>query len=191
MKQKYSLVVADMQISVVADAEPAQVEKIVGILDRRMREINLRSRSCSKNEAAILCALDFCAERLAMQDQVTELQILNDKYATVLDAFKEQVADLQNDLATLKAENEMLRRASAATEEVKPVTPTEFLAAVADAQTEVATAPNADGQISIADAAPDVVADVPVADTAAEEKPKAKSRSRVGSMFDLLSFNDV
>lgn len=187
MKQKYSLVVADMQISVVADAEPAQVEKIVGILDRRMREINLKSHSCSKNEAAILCALDFCAERLAMQDQVAELENRGEKYAAVLAAFKEQVADLQKDIAALKAENESLRRALA--DSTRPVTPTEFLAQVADAQT------GDGGQVSIADTAPEVVAEVPVtaptAETPAEEKPKAKSRSRVGSMFDLLSFHDV
>lgn len=185
MKQKYSLVVADMQISVVADAEPAQVEKIVGILDRRMREINLKSHSCSKNEAAILCALDFCAERLAMQDQVAELENRNEKYAAVLDAFKEQVAGLQDDIATLKAENEALRRSLA--DASKPVTPTEFLAQVADAQS------GSSEQVSIADTAPEVVAEVPVAPAieSAEEKPKAKSRSRVGSMFDLLSFHDV
>ncbi len=185
MKQKYSLMVADMQISVVADADPAQVEKIVGILDRRMREINLQSPSCSKNEAAILCALDFCAERLAMQDQVSELENRNDKYAAVLAAFKEQVAELQTGIGKLKAENEMLRRAiEAAPEAPKPVTPSEFLAQVADAQTGAAD------QISIVETAPEVVAEVPVTE-AAEEKPKAKSRSRVGSMFDLLSFNDV
>lgn len=175
MKQKYSLMVADMQLSVVADADPAEVEKIVGILDRKMREITLNSRSCSKNEAALLCALDFCAERLAMQDQVAELETRNDKYAAVLDAFKEQVGDLQAEVAKLKAENEALRAG-------KTVSPTEFLAQVADAQ-------SGDDQISIAEAAPEVVAEMPVAESHA--KSKAKSRSRVGSMFDLLSFNDV
>ncbi len=183
MKQKYSLVVADMQISVVADANPAEVEKIVGILDRRMREINLKSHSCSKNEAAILCALDFCAERLAAQEQLAELEARNEKYGAVLAAFKEQVSDLQKDIAALKAENEALRQSVG--EPVKPVTPTEFLAQVADAQV------GPDTQISIAEAAPEVVADIPVTEHPAEEKPKAKSRSRVGSMFDLLSFHDV
>ena len=179
MKQKYSLVVADMQLSVVADANPAEVEKIVGILDRKMREITLKSRSCSKNEAALLCALDFCAERLTLQDQITELENRNEKYAAVLDAFKEQVAELQADVAKLKIENEALRAN-------KTVTPTEFLAQVADAQTET---PVASDQISLDEIAPDVVAEI--TEPAPEVKPKAKSRSRVGSMFDLLSFNDV
>lgn len=179
MKQKYSLMVADMQLSVVADANPADVEKIVGILDRKMREISLKSRSCSKNEAALLCALDFCAERLAMQDQLAELESRNEKYAAVLDAFKEQVSELQADLAKLKAENEALRAG-------KTVTPTEFLAQVADAQ--VGDTPAGNEQISLEETAPEIMAEVP---TVEEVKPKTKSRSRVGSMFDLLSFNDV
>lgn len=171
MKQKYSLVVADMQLSVVADANPADVEKIVGILDRKMREITMKSRSCSKNEAALLCALDFCAERLSMQDQLNELEAQSEKYNAVLDAFKEQVGELQSEIAKLKAENESLRTG-------KTVSPTEFLAQVADAQ-------SGDEQISLDEASPEVMAETPVS------KPKNKSRSRVGSMFDLLSFNDV
>ena len=59
--------------------------------------------------------------------------------------------------------------------EINPVSPTEFLAAVADAQNETpAEAEKA----------------VEKAEEMTEEKPKAKVRSRVGSMFDLLSFNE-
>lgn len=203
-KKKYSLVIADMQLNVIADADPEEVDMLVGILDRKMREITLKSRSCSKNEAALLCALDFCAERLAMSEQMTQLETVNEKYRTVFEGFKEKVAVLEASEAELKRENAILRsllagnpaavavetpavteeqtdallseatssegehneKAEEAPEEHTPVSPTEFLAQVADAQTKD------DGQTEA-------------------EKPKAKSRSRVGSMFDLLSFNEV
>ena len=55
--------------------------------------------------------------------------------------------------------------------EINPVSPTEFLAAVADAQNEAPT-------------------EAEKVEEKVEEKPKAKVRSRVGSMFDLLSFNE-
>ena len=51
MKQKYAITVADMELSIISDASPDEVENIVGILDRRMREINLKSPRCTKNEA--------------------------------------------------------------------------------------------------------------------------------------------
>ena len=177
-KKRYSLVIADMEVNVITDATPDEVDMIVGILDRKMREINLKSRCCSKNEAALLCALEFCAERLSCADQLTELESRCEKYATVLAAFKEKLATLEAVEADLRRENALLRSllgdgAERVPEEPKPpVTPTEFLAQVADAQSEPAQP-------------------APATQEAPAEQPKPKSRSRVGSMFDLLSFNEV
>ena len=56
MKQKYTITVADMDLNIISDASPDEVENIVGMLDRRMRDINLKSPRCTKNEAALLCA---------------------------------------------------------------------------------------------------------------------------------------
>lgn len=185
-KKRYSLVIADMEINIISDAKPEEVDKIVGILDRKMREINLKSRCCSKTEAALLCALDFCADRLSAADQIAELETRNQKYATVLSAFKEKLAILEATEADLRRENQLLRSllgdgtANAIPEtevRVPPVTPTEFLAQVADAQMgeEVTSEP--------------VQETIPI--PMPTEQPKPKGRSRVGSMFDLLSFNEV
>ena len=187
-KKRYSLVIADMELNVITDASPDEVDVLVGILDRKMREINLKSRCCSKNEAALLCALEFCAERMAVADHVSELEARNEKYATVLAAFKEKLAALEAAEADLRRENALLRSllgdGSAERTPQPPVTPTEFLAEVADAQTGDA---QDDGMVQET---------IPVPTESAQpekpaEQPKQKSRSRVGSMFDLLSFNEV
>ena len=60
MKQKYTLNIADLQISVISDAPADEVEKVGMILDRKMREIYLKSR-CPKTEAALLCALSLAS----------------------------------------------------------------------------------------------------------------------------------
>ena len=88
---------------------------------------------------------------------------------------------LEEDAETLRRENELLRSLIAsnafitseeeALPEINPVSPTEFLAAVADAQNEAPT-------------------EAEKVEEKTEEKPKPKVRSRVGSMFDLLSFNE-
>ena len=175
-KKRYSLVVADMEVNVITDASPDEVDMVVGILDRKMREINLKSRCCSKNEAALLCALEFCAERLAQAEQIAQLEERNEKYAAVLAAFKEKLTALESAEADLRRENELLRSLlgdGTGRMPQPPVTPTEFLAEVADAQTEAAP-----------------VEEKP-SDQPAQTEPKQKSRSRVGSMFDLLSCNEV
>ena len=62
MKQKYTLNIADLQLSIISDAPAEEVQKLSGILDRKMREIYLKSR-CPKTEAALLCALEAVADR--------------------------------------------------------------------------------------------------------------------------------
>lgn len=168
MKQKYSLMIADVQLSVVTEAEQAEVEKLVGILDRRMREINLKSRRCSKNEAALLCALEFCSERLSLQEKVSDLETRNGKYAVVLEALKAQVSDLKDQVERLTLANDTLRSAIGGVA-VPPPTPSEFLSQVAEAG----------------------MADTNTVNDSDSDGDGDSDRSRVGSMFDFLTFEDV
>ena len=65
MKQKYTITVADMELNIVSDAAPDEVENIVGILDRRMRDINLKSPRCTKTRP--LSSVRFPIARSALQ----------------------------------------------------------------------------------------------------------------------------
>ena len=58
MKQKYTITIADVEMNVITDESPEAVEALVGLVDRKMREITGASRQCPKSEAALLCALD-------------------------------------------------------------------------------------------------------------------------------------
>ncbi len=177
MKQKVTLHIADFQISVLTDASMDEVEHISGVLDRKMREIYLKSR-CPKTEAALLCALDFAAERATQQAEIAELTDRCEKYALVLDNLKERTEAQADELERLRQENEILRSLVGTPAEPvspAPISPAEFLAEVADAQTVSAI------QTTIDDYPPD--ADEP------DEVPN--DRSRVGAMFDLLSFGET
>ena len=170
MKQKYTLNIADLQISVISDAPADEVAKIGGILDRKMREIYLKSR-CPKTEAALLCALEAVAERITLTDKVTELEDKCGKYSIVLDNLKDRNAELNAELDRLRNENDILRSVLSPDSipvAPQPISPTEFLSRVADAQTEIGTAENRE---------------------ALAEEPRRPSR--VGSMFEQLSFGDV
>ncbi len=180
MKQKFTLHIADFQLSVVTDASVEEVERISGILDRKMREIYLKSR-CPKTEAALLCAMEFVADRLAQQEEIAELEDRCEKYALVLDNLKERTADQGEELERLRRENEILRSLINGGQEAPvapdPISPTAFLAEVADAQNDPVDEPEET---------------LPVEEP--EEEPVAettRSRSRVGSMFDLLSFGET
>ena len=94
------------------------------------------------------------------------------KYNVVLDNLKDRNAELSAELDRLRNENGVLRSLltpDAIPVAPQPISPTEFLSRVADAQTEVVPAEE-------------------VAETPAEEPSRP---SRVGSMFEQLSFGDV
>lgn len=205
MKQKFTLTIADMQISVIADASPDDVERIRGLLDRKMREIYLKSR-CPKTEAALLCAMEFAADRMNLQAQIGELNEQCEKYALVLDGLKERNTDQAAELERLRSENAVLR--SLLTKDVAPavapdpISPADFFAEVANAQIQSAEPAEVPAQEPAVDAAeaedrdPEQMEifdlpmeETPVAQAPAEEAPR--TRSRVGSMFEQLSFGDV
>lgn len=73
MKQKYTITIADIEMNVITEEPPEFVDELVGIIDRKIREINTASRRCSKNEAALLCALDYCSDKMKMQKKIRSI----------------------------------------------------------------------------------------------------------------------
>ncbi len=196
MKQKYTLNIADMQLNVVTEAAPETVEKISGMIDRKMREIFLQSRSVNRNEAAILCAMEFLSERMGMQGRVTELEDLNKKYDEVLRLIKTRNDELTAELEKAEKENELLRslittkkeEEEPATTPVKPVSPSELLEEIAVAQTE----PEPAQPVQVKAVRKRRVKAEPVEEPApAPADTEEKPHNKVGAMYDLLSFDEV
>ena len=174
MKQKYTISVADMQINVLTEESQESVDYIVGIIDRRMRDIALKSKKCNRNEAAILCALDFCADKIALKKALEELE-------DTLEEKDEQYEHACEKLELIQKNCERLER-----ERVRLEEELSRLRALLDSAPATPVAP--------------VEAVVPeaVTETAETEEPKVEAtpkkktgKSRVGTMFDLLTFTDI
>ena len=109
MKYKHTITIADIQMNIVTEEEPEVVEAMVGILDRRIREIFLKSENrCPKIEAALLCALDYCAEKNKLQETVNRME--EERRGIDVEA-------MMAELAALKSENESLSTKLAYTED--------------------------------------------------------------------------
>lgn len=185
MKQKYTLNIANIQLSIVTDAAPDEVEHIRGLLDRKIREITVKSR-CPKTEAALLCAMEFAADRMDMQDQITVLEERCDKYEIVLAGLKDRVGEQVSEIEKLRQENSVLRSlvtSGSGAVAPDPISPTAFFAEVADAQA-VPAAPATSKPTDDSDDGEAPVAEIPT-------QLKRTRSSRVGLMFEQLSFDDA
>ena len=192
MKKKYTLSIADMEINVITEASEESVEYLVGVLDRKIREIALKSKKCTKSEAAVLCALDFCADKVelknrveALEDELEETKDDLEHIGEKLELIQKNSERLERDRARLEVENSRLRSILDDIRAGKRFTREEL------------------SELGAPQAEPEITA--PVGDVCASEEPeqaeqpkveeeanqKKKTRNRVGSMFDLLTFTDI
>ena len=195
MKQKYSITVADMELNIISDASPDEVENIVGMLDRRMRDINLKSPRCTKNEAAILCALAYCSERMAMQEAFKKVEkdafrfsAENEKLKKTIESLQEEVDNLRKDASVMRSILDHAAAANAPAKEEKPKYIPKPFNKKADEEQISVFEENATAEEAIAEAAPQEEAPVVVEETTSQ---KSTPKNRVGAMFDFLTFSDV
>jgi len=195
MKQKYSITVADMELNIISDASPDEVENIVGMLDRRMRDINLKSPRCTKNEAAILCALAYCSERMAMQEAFKKVEkdafrfsAENEKLKKTIESLQEEVDNLRKDASVMRSILDHAAAANAPAKEEKPKYVPKPFNKKAEEEAQISVFEEAaTAEEAIAEATPEE-APVVVEETTSQ---KSSSKNRVGAMFDFLTFSDV
>ena len=99
MKQKYTITVADVEMNVISEESAEAVEALVGIVDRKMREISMMSKRCSKAEAALLCALDYCSDKIKAQRKIKALETKLAFTETALEELQAENEELRNSLA--------------------------------------------------------------------------------------------
>jgi cell division protein ZapA (FtsZ GTPase activity inhibitor) len=203
---KYKISIAEMDINVSTDETPEMVDTLVGIIDRRIREIISKSPRCSKSEAAILCALDYCADSIKGETKTRDMEHEYVQMSRALETLKKDYDDMAAELEKLRQENAVMSGILA-----KAATPADAAeAAEAVATEDVATGEQIALDLPVAeeaapaadDTTPPAATDVMFEGEHAEEKPKktrrstrskvtASSKSKVGDMFDMLTFKDV
>ena len=196
MKQKYNITVADMELNIISDASPDEVENIVGMIDRRMRDINLKSPRCTKNEAAILCALSYCSERMAMQEAFKKVEkdafrfsAENEKLKKTIEGLQEEVDNLRKDASVMRSILDHAAAANAPAKEEKPKYVPKPFNKKADEEQISVFEENTTAEEAITEVAPqEEEAPVVVEETTSQ---KSTPKNRVGAMFDFLTFSDV
>lgn len=191
MKQKYTLNVANSQINIVTEQSKEEIDAIVGVVDRRIREIHLHSRTCSRTDAAILLCLEYCAEKMELQKTIRSFNSQVERLNLMSEAASREMAALQreNDMlrATLaignksaarKIESEQIAFDDISEENVEPaneeiIAPQTAIEKILEENNEEISSPSSENEQK-------------------HEKPHAKARKKkVRAMFDMISFDDI
>ena len=189
MKEKYTLTVANSQINIVTEQPKNEIDEIVGVVDRRIREIHLHSKTCSRTDAAIILCLEYCAEKMELQKTIRS-------FNSQVERLNLMSAAANKEMAALQRENDMLRATLALGGNVPKKKEVEEQIAfddicIEDPAPEVESKPQTAVE-RILDEKPEEEATEPSNEEPKHEKPHAKARKKkVRAMFDMISFDDI
>ena len=93
-KKKIEFTVAGITMSLVTDESDAFVGAVVKSIDEKMSAL-LRNMKRSQLDAAMLCAMDFCADRIKAENHVRNLEAQVSLYEVNMRRLKEDVASLK------------------------------------------------------------------------------------------------
>lgn len=207
MKQKYTIHVANSEIHIITEEPKEALDTIVGVVDRRIREIHLHSASCSRVDAAIILCLEYCAEKLKLKNKIKKANAEIERLTVLNEASERERAALEREIEALRT-GLNLANAPKNTQKTAALqlgfddigAENEPLEVIHEHSTETQITLTEEARVPAESAVDKILNDESdttegevVADGESEgEKPHAKAkRKKVRSMFDLISFDDI
>ena len=208
MKKKYTLTVANADINIVTEESKETIDAIVGIVDRKIREIYLHSKGeCSRTNAAILVCLDYCAEKIEMQKTLKNLNAEIERLTMLNEVAEKEKAALEREIEALKAMNvpapktatkkapEDQIRLDEIVEEEKveeAVETVESIEAPEESVVEDAPVEADEENVEQIVQQPEVVLEpAPEKEPTTEKATVKLKKKKVRAMFDMISFDDI
>ena len=96
--EKYDIEIAGIAMTVKTDENEDFVNFVVGELDKRINEMTRHNLSCSKTEAALLCALEYNCDRARLEKKVKNLEAQVALYTANVNRLKNENAELKEKL---------------------------------------------------------------------------------------------
>lgn len=103
MKERYNIEISDIQLSVVSDEPEDFVNSIVEKINERVNDLIVRNKRCSKLDAALLCALDYCGECTKAEKRIRNLEAQTSLYDANLKRMREELAASQKASPAVKS----------------------------------------------------------------------------------------
>lgn len=97
MKEHYNIEISDIQLTIVSDEPEDFVTSTVAKINDRVNDLIVRNKRCSKLDAALLCALDYCGELAKAERRIRNLEAQISLYDANLKRMREEIAAKSGD----------------------------------------------------------------------------------------------
>ncbi len=98
MMEKYDIEIAGIAMTIKTDENEDFVTYVVKELDDRLTAMTKKNIHCSKTEAAILSALDYCCEKIRLEKKVKNLEAQVALYTANVNRLKTENQELKEKL---------------------------------------------------------------------------------------------
>ena len=186
MKKKFTLEVANSQIDIITEENKDTIDTVVGIVDRKIREVYLHSKGeCSRTNAAILVCLDYCAEKLELQKTIKNLNAEVDRLKAVNELSEREKAALEREILVLRESLKAATHKHAARRIIEEQ--------IAFDEVHTEEAPTKEPVEGFSQDEPEIITEALTPPTEAEaDVPHVKlKKKKVRAMFDNISFDDI
>ena len=108
MKQKFSVTVADVPMNIVCEETQQTIDTAVTSLNTQIQPISAAAgNACTRTEAALLAALDYCTRNIHLEERIKELEEFLHRADPTGDNFEASMLRGENE--TLRAELQVTR----------------------------------------------------------------------------------
>ena len=92
MKERYNVEISDVSLTIISDEPEDFVNATVEKISERVNDMIVRNKRCSKLDAALLCALDYCGEYQKAERRIRNLEAQISLYDANLKRLREEIA---------------------------------------------------------------------------------------------------
>ncbi len=97
-KRKITVDIAGLTLTLITDECDSFVDAVVAMVNERMASASHTIRSSSRMDAALLCAIDACGEKLRAEKRIRNLEAQISLYEVDLRTVREELAAVQKKL---------------------------------------------------------------------------------------------
>lgn len=116
-KRKIEVDIAGLQMTLVTDEPEAFVDSVVRHMNESMNALLSSGKNRSRLDAAILCAMEFCSDKLTAEKRVRNLEAQISLYDVNLRKARSENAELRE--AAGSAKEKATKQKAAASEQIK------------------------------------------------------------------------